>query len=79
MIKFDALVTGRLTEIAAGTPVTIPRGPCELEVHEGGVSLAWTERGQPRSVALPAHRLEEYLDDSAILIIRMVRESERLF
>jgi len=30
-------------------------------------------------VALPAHRLEEYLDDSAILIIRMVRESERLF
>jgi hypothetical protein len=79
MIKFDALVTGRLTEVDDGTSVTIPRGPCELEVHEGAVSLAWTERGQPRSVILPAHRLEEYLEDSAVLIIRMVRESERLF
>ena len=79
MIKFDALVTGRLTEFAAGMPVTIPRGPCELEVHEGVVSLAWTEHGQARSVTLPAHRLEEHLDGSAILIIRMVRESERLF
>ena len=78
MIRFEALVTGRLTEIDAGMPVTIPRGPCELEVHEGVVSLAWTERGQPRSVTLPAHRLEEHLDDSAILIIRMVHESERL-
>jgi hypothetical protein len=79
MIKFEALVTGRLTTLVAGASVTIPRGPCELEVHEGVVSVAWTEPGRPRSVTLPAHRLEEYLDDSAILIIRMVRESERLF
>jgi hypothetical protein len=79
MIKFEALVTGRLTTTVAGARVAIPRGPCELEVHEGGVSLAWTERGRPCSVTLPAHRLEAYLDDSAILIVRMVRESERLF
>ena len=79
MIKFEALITGRLTEIDAATAVTIPRGPCELEIHEGVVSLSWTERGRPQSVILAAHRLEEYLDDSAILIIRMVRESERLY
>ena len=41
MIKFDALVTGRLTEFTAGMPVTIPRGPCELEVHE--VKGVWTD------------------------------------
>jgi hypothetical protein len=41
-----------------------------VEIHEGIVSLSWTaDNGKAASVLLRAHRLEEYLESGAILII----------
>jgi len=70
MVAFDGLVRGRLTEAVGGVPVVVPRGRCWVEIHEGIVSLSWTaDNGKAGSVLLQAHRLEEYLEAGAILII----------
>ena len=70
MIKFDVLICGRLKETADGTAVVVPRGHCQVQAHEGFVSLAWlTETGCSQSATIPAHRFAEHLEAGAIVIV----------
>ena len=71
MVKFDALVRGRLTEAAEdGMTVAVPRRRCEVEAHEGVVTLrCLSEAGIAQSVQLSADRFEAYLEAGAILIL----------
>lgn len=70
MVKFDVLICGRLKETAHGATVVVPRGHCQVQAHEGFVSLAWvTETGGPQRATLPAHRFAEHLEAGAIVIV----------
>ena len=80
MVKFEVLICGRLKETAeSGGPVVVPRGHCQVQAHEGFVSLAWlTEAGSSQSATISAHRFAEHLEAGAIVIVDAAQLRERV-
>ena len=78
MVKFDVLICVRLKETADGAPVVVPRGHCQVQAHEGLVSLAWcTEAEGPRSAMMGSRRFARHLEAGAIVIVDAAQLWER--
>ena len=70
MLAFGARVGGRLTATMDGTPVLVPRGHCEVQVHQGIVRVTWiTEAGDACCTVLGAERFEQHIEAGAIVIV----------
>ena len=79
MVKFDVLICGRLKETTEGASVVVPRGHCQVQAHEGFVSLAWlTESGTSQSATIPARRFAEHLEAGTIVIVDAAQLRERV-
>jgi len=52
-----------------GIMMKIPRGPCEIEVEELDITLAWSDGDVRSSAAIPKSEYEQYLASGALVLV----------
>jgi hypothetical protein len=64
-----ALITGLVTYTPGdGAPITIPKGPVEIELAPDSATLSWMADGVAGLTAIPLTQYKEYLRDKKITL-----------
>jgi hypothetical protein len=69
MAQLRGQVKGHLTyREGDGVEITIPTGPCEIEITDLDVTLTWVDGATHGSAAMPRSEYERYLADGTLIV-----------